>query len=691
MPAAAVAAASAVMPRPGVSPAYIRYAALICALAVLAIAHAGAAGEARPWLADGMFWLLAGLCLAGELLTIRLARGENFDEITVSTAFAFTALLMFGALPAMLLYGAVSLIADSIERTHPVKALFNAGQYVVSIAATAVVMEITTAAPLTAYEPGAMPGILLSGATLFAVNHVLAGVGAAILACRPIGPYVLSDLGFHAWAAGFQLALAPILVAVGEVHVWLVPLVFLPLLAIFFGGRQAVMNQHRALHDTLTDLPNRQLFDQRLAEAIAAATGGGPGPVTMLVDLDEFKAVNDSLGHDVGDLLLRHVGERLCAALPADAVVARLGGDEFGILLPVANAATARQLAGEMLESLEVPMEIEAFSFDVRASVGISAFPRHGEDCRSLMKQADLALYRAKTLRTRVEWSVEGDDAQFDRLALAEQLRRAIERDELVLHFQPKLALDADGRHGVEALVRWHHPYLGLLMPEGFIPLAEQTNLIKPLTHWVLDQALRQCREWKDRGLDVGVGVNLSTRSLLDRGLPLEIGELLTTHDLRPSVLQVEITETKIVADFGRARDVLRQLRTLGVRIAIDDFGTGYSSLAQLQQLPADEIKIDKSFVMNMQSNGNDAAIVRSTIGLGRNLSLDVTAEGVETLETCERLLELGCDYAQGYFLGRPSPAEACERELRGHMAKRRFAAAPADHGLRVVAATGGR
>jgi diguanylate cyclase (GGDEF)-like protein len=692
MPAAAVAAASAVLPRSGVSLAYVRYAALICALAVLAITHAGAAGEARPWIADGMFWLLAGLCLAGELLTIRLARGENFDEITVSTAFAFTALLMFGALPAMLLYGAVALIADLIDRTNPVKALFNAGQYVVSIAATALVIAVTTAAPLTSYEPGAMPGILLSGATLFTVNHVLAGAGAAILARRPIGPYVASDLGFHAWAAGFQLALAPILVAVGAVHVWLVPLVFLPLLAIFFGGRQAVMNQHRALHDKLTDLPNRQLFDQRLAEAIAATTGGGPGPVTMLADLDEFKAVNDSLGHDVGDLLLRRVGERLSAALPADAMVARLGGDEFGILLPVADTATARQLAGGMLESLEAPMEIEAFSFDVRASVGIAAFPQHGEECRSLMKHADLALYRAKTLRTRVECSIESDDTHFDRLALAEQLRRAIERDELVVHYQPKLGLGADRTPAVEALVRWQHPYLGLLMPEGFIPVAEQTNLIKPLTHWVLDHALRQCRAWKDRGLDVGVGVNLSTRSLLDRRLPLEIAELLTAHQLRPSVLQVEITETKIVADFGRARDVLQQLRTLGVRIAIDDFGTGYSSLAQLQQLPADEIKIDKSFVINMQSNRNDAAIVRSTIGLGRNLSLDVTAEGVETLETCERLLELGCDYAQGYYLGRPSPAEACERELRGHIAQGCFAAAAADLGvLRVVTATGGR
>jgi len=300
-------------------------------------------------------------------------------------------------------------------------------------------------------------------------------------------------------------------------------------------------------------------------------------------------------------------------------------------------------------------------------------------------------MHRAASHGGHALYSGLHDDERRRRLALIGDLRRAIDAGELLLYCQPKVEMASAALCGAEALMRWKHPQHGMVSPSVFVGLAESAGLITPLTHWVLDQALRQCRAWKDRGLDVGVRVNLSTRSLLDRGLPLEIAELLTRHGLRPSVLQVEITETKIVADFGRARDVLRQLRTLGVRVAIDDFGTGYSSLAQLQQLPADEIKIDKSFVMNMQSNGNDAAIVRSTIGLGRNLSLNVTAEGVETLETCERLLELGCDYAQGYFLGRPSPAEACERELRGHMAKRRFAAAPADHGLRVVAAMGGR
>jgi EAL domain-containing protein (putative c-di-GMP-specific phosphodiesterase class I) len=287
------------------------------------------------------------------------------------------------------------------------------------------------------------------------------------------------------------------------------------------------------------------------------------------------------------------------------------------------------------------------------------------------MKHADLALYRAKSQHTCCEVYAGQDDTGFDRLGLAAQLRRAIEQGELVLHYQPKLAVGEDGMDAVEALVRWQHPFLGLLGPDAFIPLAEQTNLIKPLTRWVLDEALRQCAAWRASGLDLRMAVNLSTRSLLDRRLPAQIAGQLAVHDLPGTALQVEVTESKIVADFGRARDVLEQVRAMGVGIAIDDFGTGFSSLAQLQQLPADELKIDKSFVLRMGTDTSDAAIVRSTIGLGKNLSLKVTAEGVETPEACEWLTELGCDYVQGFHLGRPSPAGGCERDLRRHMLER--------------------
>jgi diguanylate cyclase (GGDEF)-like protein len=391
----------------------------------------------------------------------------------------------------------------------------------------------------------------------------------------------------------------------------------------------------------------------------------------MLADLDDFKAVNDSLGHQLGDDFLATWPSGWPPRPRRTRRWRGSGGDEFAILLPGTDVAGGKAVARAVLDRLEEPLELESFSLDIRASFGLSVFPAHGDDPMSLMKRADLALYHAKSEHTCCEVYAGQDDTGFDRLGLAAQLRRAIEQGELVLHYQPKLAVGDEGQDAAEALVRWQHPFLGLLGPDAFIPLAEQTNLIKPLTRWVLDEALRQCATWRAEGLDLRVAVNLSTRSLLDRRLPAQIAGQLAAYGLPGSCLQVEVTESKIVADFGRARDVLEQLRTMGVGIAIDDFGTGFSSLAQLQQLPADELKIDKSFVMRMATDANDAAIVRSTIGLGKNLSLKVTAEGVETLEACEWLAELGCDFVQGFHLGRPSPAEGCERDLRRHMRER--------------------
>jgi diguanylate cyclase (GGDEF)-like protein len=670
VPAVAIAAASAARAH-RIPARYVRYTRVITGIAAASVGLTALLTEPKAWADQPLFWLLAGLCLLGELLPVRLARRLSYDEVTVSTAFAFTVLIAYGPLPAMLLWAAASVVADALQRTALVKIVFNAAQYVVSVAGAGLILEAWTGDPDPAYVTGELPAMIVSGIALFAVNHVLAGVGAAILTRRPLGPYVLGDLGFHAWTAGFQLALAPVLLACAQTDVLLVPLLSLPVLAIYLGGRQAVINQHRALHDQLTELPNRQFFRQRLDEELDATNGTDGSFVVMLADLDDFKAVNDSLGHQLGDEFLRRVAERLSAAVPEEATVARLGGDEFAILLPHADLAAGKAVASAIVNRLEEPLELESFSLDVRASFGLSVFPAHGDDPMTLMKHADLALYRAKSQHTCCEVYAGEDDTEFDRLGLAAQLRRAIEQGELVLHYQPKFAVADDGVDAVEALVRWQHPFLGLLGPDAFIPLAEQTNLIKPLTRWVLDEALRQCAAWRASGLDLRIAVNLSTRSLLDRRLPAQIAGQLAVHDLPGTALQVEVTESKIVADFGRARDVLEQVRAMGVGIAIDDFGTGFSSLAQLQQLPADELKIDKSFVLRMGTDTSDAAIVRSTIGLGKNLSLKVTAEGVETPEACQWLAELGCDYVQGFHLGRPSPAGACERDVRRHILER--------------------
>ncbi|CAA9463267.1 MAG: diguanylate cyclase/phosphodiesterase (GGDEF & EAL domains) with PAS/PAC sensor(s) [uncultured Solirubrobacteraceae bacterium] len=638
------------------------FCAAVVGAALIALVAIAVLGETTPVPELTLVFLIT-LCLLGELLPIRLARRDDYDAITVSSGFAFALMLVSGPVVAVFAYAAVSAIADAVARLSPVKIAFNAAQYVLSMAAAAAVLALATETAQAPFATVNVPGTLLAGVTFFLVNHVLAGTAAALLSERAVGPFLRADIGFHVWTAGFQVALAPIVAAIAFDEQHLLPLLFCPMLATFLGGRQAIINQHLAHHDHLTDLPNRHMLSQRLAQRLEDRE---PFAV-MLADLDDFKPVNDSLGHDLGDKLLQDVAERLLAAAPAGATVSRLGGDEFAILLPGADLIAAGEVAQRLRDALEQPFELGGFMLDASASIGISAYPSHGDNAAALLKRADLALYRAKESGTGFESFVDRVDApEFDRLALAEQLRYAILNDELVLHYQPKLALGGNRRpHGVEALVRWQHPHLGLIGPDGFIPCAEQTNLIKPLTGWVIDRALRQCAEWRANGLDLRVAVNVSTRNLLDRALPDEVASLLEKWSVPAAALQLEITETKIVSDFGRAREVLERLRAVGVSVAIDDFGTGYSSLAQLQQLPADEIKIDRSFVRNMRTNPSDAAIVRSTIALGRNLSLEVTAEGVESEEICRDLSDLGCDFAQGYFLGRSVPADECERDIR--------------------------
>jgi diguanylate cyclase (GGDEF)-like protein len=387
----------------------------------------------------------------------------------------------------------------------------------------------------------------------------------------------------------------------------------------------------------------------------------------MLLDLDDFKSINDTLGHELGDLVIKRVARRLGNAVVAtgpDTVLARIGGDEFGVLMH-GTRADAEQLGERLLAALDHPLEADSVALHIRASIGIACFPQHGRTAAELMRHADVAMYCAKgsdaSLATYAE---EDDEYSIDRLALAAQLRRGIERGELVVHYQPKVPLQGGATLAVEALVRWNHPQLGCIGPDGFIPLAEQTGIIKRLTEKVLEASLEQCRCWRQAGLAVTVSVNVSTRSLPDHDLPVVIGALLARLDLHPSALQLEITESRIVADLPRARAALDDLRAMGVRIAIDDFGTGYSSLSQLQQLPVDEIKIDRSFVTRMESDRQDAVLVHSIVELGRNLGLRVTAEGVETENVKQVLAELGCDYAQGFHVGRPVVADECTRYL---------------------------
>jgi diguanylate cyclase (GGDEF)-like protein len=421
----------------------------------------------------------------------------------------------------------------------------------------------------------------------------------------------------------------------------------------------AAAKEHQALHDPLTGLPNRVLFADRISQAIRSAARSGDEVAVFLMDLDRFKEVNDTLGHHSGDLLLQELSARLQRALRASDSVARLGGDEFGVLLPdLVDRLAIEEVVDRIRAAVERPFYVQDLPLAIETSIGVSIFPEHGQDVDALLQKADVAMYLAKAGNaTHVVYDPREDDYDPTRLTLVGELRRAIEAAELTVFYQPKADLRTGEVRGTEALVRWEHPERGLLMPDEFIPLAQHTGLIRPLTLSVIDIAMAQARSWRNQGLNLSVAVNLATRNLLDAGLPEDVHDLLEKWGLEPASIEFEITESTIMADPFRALSVLKRLHEMGTKLSIDDFGTGYSSLAYLKRLPVDAVKIDKSFVLNMVDDENDAAIVRSTIDLARNLGLAVVAEGVENEAIWETLARLGCDFAQGHYLSKPMPA----------------------------------
>lgn len=418
----------------------------------------------------------------------------------------------------------------------------------------------------------------------------------------------------------------------------------------------AVIN-HMAYYDTLTGLPNRTLLRERLQQAILAASYENKAVALLLIDLDRFREINDTLGHHRGDAVLQQIGPRLSSALRDSDSIARLGGDEFAVVLPLAQAGDATRVACKIIEALEKPFVIEEVPVAIEASIGIAVAPEHGGNPDSLIQRADIAMYVAKENRTGYTlYSPEIDQHSPRRLALLGELRDAIDNDQLFLHYQPKVHLKTGRITGVEALVRWQHPQYGVVPPDQFIVIAERSGLIQPLTRWVLKTALHQCQIWHQEGTRISVAVNLSARNLQDPELPEQIAKTLQGCRVAPSFLELEITESALMVDPLHAIETLRHLSDMGIRFSIDDFGTGYSSLGYLKKLPVHQIKIDKSFVKDMATNEDDTVIVRSTIELAHSLGLKVVAEGVEDQETWEKLAVLGCDAAQGYHIARPVP-----------------------------------
>ncbi len=429
--------------------------------------------------------------------------------------------------------------------------------------------------------------------------------------------------------------------------------------------RQFAETRRQATTDELTGLPNRRWFDRRLRSKIALARETGETLALLVIDLDHFKELNDTLGHHAGDRVLAQLGPRIGSVLRADDDVARLGGDEFAVLLD--DALQAQRVGERIAVALGERFTVEGIELQVAASIGVALFPEHGHDAETLLQRADVAMYQAKSGHTGTEfYARERDLHTRERLQLIGELRDAVAQDQLILHYQPKLDLGHRRIMGVEALVRWPHPVRGLVAPDEFIPLAEQTGVIGPLTELVIRHALRQAAAWRAETLDLTMAVNVSATNLLETGWTEGVLAAISHHGVRPDRFVIEITEDVLLVDADRALAALARLSAAGVRVALDDFGTGYSSLAYIKKLQVDELKIDRSFVTNMRTDPTDAAIVQTAVDLGRRLGIGVVAEGVEDADTLRRLTEFGADVAQGYHIARPMPASEFEAWLAG-------------------------
>jgi diguanylate cyclase (GGDEF)-like protein len=596
-------------------------------------------------------WLLAVLAagiLIAELNPIRIPGGG--EEASFSTSFSLALLVTHGTEVTVLVSVACMVLADVIRRAVPIKIVYNAAQYALSWALAGVIYRLFAGEPVALSEVGLreFAALVPAGLVYGLANSTLAQLPPALLRGGPVLPVMRRELRFVLGTNAVLIALAPIVVVVGARDPWLVPLLGVPLLGIQMGSREALLNEARGRVDALTGAYSRQELERVLERRLADPADA---PAIVVMDLAGFADVNDALGHHAGDVVLRAVAERLDAAAGHGELVARTGGDAFAI---VCDAGRAEALVGSAGAVLERPVAVSGLEIDVRAVAGIACAP--ADSAGALLRQADVALRAAKDRRVgwvRFEPAMNVDAA--DRLALAPDLRRAIGAGELVLHYQPKLDLRTAELAGVEALVRWDRPGHGLVPPDAFIGVAEQTGLIRPLTSWVLRAALAEQARWAGGGLRVPVAVNLSAHAL-HPGVVDEVAGLLAQAS---GELELEVTESAAMHDPEGSLAVLEGLRGLGAGLSVDDFGTGHSSLAYVARLPVVALKIDRTFVAGLDGESANRSIVATTVELGHRLGLEVVAEGVEDDETLGILRGLGCDLAQGYGIARPMPGGA--------------------------------
>jgi diguanylate cyclase (GGDEF)-like protein len=638
---------------------------------VAAVAVGGAATVAMaatswiPAVLDGpgpAFWVFSAFLLLTE--PVQIPRQNPDDESNISTTFAFALLIVFGMAAAVTVQTVATVIVDVSQRKPWWKICFNVGQLALTLAAAALVFHWTPGLPTgesMRFNVAELPAVVASACVFFVVNVTLNGIALAMAQRRPLSRYLAEDVVSEAPAMGALLLMAPILGGMGEFGLFLTPLVAVPLLGVWMQGRLSVRTLHQALHDSVTGLPNRASFVREMA----AAAKRGDGVGVVLLDLARLEDVNETLGHESGDRVLVEVARRL-DGLSDDGsveVVAHFGADGFAILLRGASADDARAFAARAIEVLDAPIDLDGLPLYVGAAAGVALSPEHG-GLDDVVRHADVALSVARETSSRC--SVY--DPRLSRhtpmqLAMVGELRRALSAGtDLLLHYQPKIDVVSGELRDAEALVRWDHPSLGLIYPDAFVPLAERTGLVTQLTRWVLTQAIRDCARWRLAGVDAGVAVNVSPRELADRSLVDTVLPILEEHGLPGAALSIEITENAFLSDPARAISLLEELRAAGIRVSLDDFGAGYSSLAYLKDLPLTEVKIDKSFVLNMATEARDEMIVRSIVELGHNLGVVVVAEGVDDDETLGRLAQMGCDVAQGHLIARPMEADRLVR-----------------------------
>lgn len=609
-------------------------------------------------------------CLVTELHPLRWLRREEGGQVTASWTFMMASLLVGPPLAAVAVAGVAMLSGELASRNQPVRVLFNCSQIVVTMSCGACVL--VAAGQDQALHPGAgpaliwLPAFLISSATVFIVNNALTCTVMALHQGLPISQTVRSFGTVNLSTDGVLLSLSPIFVIVAEKSVLLVPLLMVTTWTVYRMAELAMVRRHEATHDPLTDLPNRRFFDEHLQNAIVSAERSGERVGVVLIDLNGFKGINDRLGHDIGDHVLRDVATRMNAVRRPSDMLARIGGDEFALVLTrLGSVEAATTVADRLWTSFSEPCMVKGFPVSVAASLGIAVLPDHAHSAETLMRRADEAMYSAKLGEKRVALyrSTPGTPG-IGRISLLSEVAGGLRADQFFLEYQPQVSLRTGQAVGAEALVRWRHPVAGVLMPGEFIGLTEQTELIGALTERVMREAFQQCAYWQGEGHPLRVAVNISARNMHDLHFPDLVSTLMHESGARAENVELEITEYTVGLDRSSIQSVLTRLHRLGVSLSIDDFGTGYSSMAQLRELPVDRIKIDRSFVTNMANDERDAFIVGAIVRLAQALGIEAVAEGVEETAVARLLRGIGCNTAQGWLFGRPMPPEALTRSL---------------------------